>query len=193
MADEVLTTSGREPSVATDQAAGLGAITVSTTPLAVDASVLQLYVGGLSGSQGAPGVQNDYPRSVQYVHIGVNSGSYTVTITGTTVDGETDTEEISVVDAGTFRGVKAWAWITDVDLGAGIDALDSAQFQADSKIGIPYGIYATADVLHVVKNATAMQPASFTINTTYNTIEETGVPVGALDEYWYWVRWHGAI
>ena len=197
MTDEVLTTTGRQPSVETDQIAGLGAVVVSTSPLLVDATSL---VGGAqpgpaSGSQGAPAAQNDYPRSVKYIHSGVASTfPYTVTITGTLANGQTaQTEEIVITVAATYRGVKAWAWITDIDLGGGIAGADAWELQSDSKIGIPFGIYAAADVLHVVKNSAGMQPASFTINTTYNTIEETGVAVGAADEYWYYVRHHGAI
>ena len=196
MGDEIITTTGREPSVETDQAAGLGAVIVSTSPLTVDGASMVggAQAGPASGSQGLPALQPDYPRSIKYIHTGAASTfPYTVTITGTTADGETDTEEIVVTVAATYRGVKAWAWITDIDLGDGIAGGDTWELQLDSKIGIPFSIYAAADVLHMVKNSTGMQAASFTINTTYNTIEETGVAVGANDEYWYYVRHHGAI
>lgn len=184
--------------------AGIGCVCVMAGAQAVGllahATVLQNYPGGTAaGDKGAPGVQNDFPRSVQWVHTGANTGAYTATITGTTADGATaQTEAISVTGAGTFPSNKAWAYITNINITVGIHAADSASLQMASKIGIPYKIYAAADLLYVSKTAALgtgviMLPASFTVNTTYSTIAETGVNVAAGDIYCYYVRHHGAI
>lgn len=138
------------------------------------------------------GNQCDCPRNVQVVDNGVGVGNTgNVIITGLNQYGNPDTETIAITTLGTTEGVKAWSYIISIQFPAITDT--NVEVQVASKIGIAGDLRANG-LKTVAKDPAGvgakefMPAASFTVNTVYDTVEETGVAIAAGDVYDYYFK-----
>ena len=124
------------------------------------------------------GTNEDDCRNVQVVDAGAAAGD--VVIRGYNYKGELITETIPIAGGGTFIGNVAFAWITEIDFpatgGGNIDVCLGSRIGLGNPIG-------RIDTFIAKKNFLMMNSVLFTVSLVYNTIEETGVAVAALDTF----------
>jgi len=138
------------------------------------------------------GDQCDVPRNVKVVDNGVGAGNTgNVVVTGLDQYGSAQTETIAITNGGTAQGVKAFTYISQIVFPAITDT--NIEVQVASKIGIP-GDLRSDGLKTVAKDAagggakTFMLASAFTVETIYDTVEETGVAVVAGDQYDYYIK-----
>jgi hypothetical protein len=166
--------------------------------LLADATQMDSIIGAGAPINQAPATRTttDWARTVKVVHAGVVTAfPYNITLTGTAMlKGalRAVTEVITVTGAGTFRGVVPWHNISNWTSSGNIGLADTVKLQFDSRLGLEHRLRAATHLLACRKSPGGAAPlyrtpASFTLNLTQYTIEETGVAVVAGDNYEYWV------
>ena len=138
--------------------------------------------------------QPDVPRNVK---IAITDGDVSITdfdidVVGVDSKGDAQTENFIFAGGLNQVGNIAFATITSVTVNSitGDGAGDILDVGIGSKIGLSNTLdYTTTDVYKVKKNNADYPAASYTVNTTYNTVDvSTGGAINAGDDFTIWFR-----
>lgn len=96
-----------------------------------------------------------------------------VTITGTTADGTTSaTDAITIVDGGTAQGVKAFTYVSNINVSDALISPEEVTIGIGDVIGLHNPISAEADIyMKTVDGTEEYGEISGKANTTYNTLD----------------------
>jgi hypothetical protein len=138
------------------------------------------------------GDQNDAPRNLIIVDNGVGVGNAgDVIVTGYDQYGELVTETIAITTLGSTEGVTPFTWITQIEFPAITDT--NIEVQMGNAIGVAADL-SSGDLKACSHDAAGggaksfVNISGFTLNTTYDTIEFTGVAIAAGDVFDYYVK-----
>jgi len=96
------------------------------------------------------GITNpDVSRNISVTATDNAAPSGNVLIEGINAEGDTDSEEITIIAGGTAYGSKAFAVITGITIPAGLSAADTVEIGMSDKLGLSQPIYAASDVFEV--------------------------------------------
>lgn len=127
-----------------------------------------------SGQDVSTAITNpDYARNITVSCTDNNSPSGDVTITGTLADGTTSqTDVITISAGGTAQGVKAFVYVSNINVPAGVPAEDEVTIGIGDVLGLQNAISAEADIyLKTVDGVEEYGEISGNANTTYNTLD----------------------
>jgi len=140
---------------------------------AADVDYVHAAIVGTGASQDInTGITNpDYGRNITVTSTAGSVG--VVTITGTTVDGTTSaTDAITIVDGGTASGVKAFVYVSNINVSSALISPEEVTIGIGDIIGLPNPISEEADIyMKTVDGAEEYGEISGNANITYNTLD----------------------
>jgi len=142
---------------------------------AADTDYVHLAITGTGASNDvSTAITNpDYGRNITITHTYNDSPSGNVTITGTLADGTTGQTDVIAIagEASTVQGVKAFTYVSNINIPAGVPAGDTVSIGIGDVIGLQNAINAEADIyLKTVDGVEEYGEISGNGNTTYNTL-----------------------
>jgi len=144
----------------------------------IDAAQTDYVHAAITGTGGSNDVSTaitnpDYGRIVTVTCTNNNSPAGDVTITGTTATGETSaTDAITISAGGTAAGVKAFTYISNINVPAGVPAEDEVTVGIGDVIGLQNSISAEADVyMKTVDGVEEYGEIAGNTDTTNNTVD----------------------
>ena len=142
---------------------------------AADTDYVHAAITGTGGSNDvSTAITNpDYGRIVTVTCTNNNSPTGDITITGTTACGETSaTDAITISAGGTAAGVKAFTYISNINVPAGVPAEDDVTIGIGDVIGLQNSISAEADVyMKTVDGVEEYGEIAGNTDTTNNTVD----------------------
>lgn len=124
----------------------------------------------------------DIPRNISVTTTNNAAPSGTVTITGNLANGQTDTEDITIVAGATAFGNKAFATVYSFTVPAGVGAGDTVSIGFSDKVGLSS---LSASSLIKVKENNADATGTYSLNTTYATVDLADIGGGDDFTIWY--------
>ena len=115
----------------------------------------------------------DYGRIITVTTTNVAAPSGNVTITGTLASGATaQTDAITISAGGTASGVKAFVYVSNINIPSTVSASDTCAIGIGDKIGLPNAVSAEADVyMKTVDGVEEYGEIAGNVNTTNNTVD----------------------
>jgi len=142
---------------------------------AADTDYVHAAIAGNDGSQDInTGIVNpDYGRNIIVTCTDNDTPSGDVTITGTTATGETSATDVITISAGgTAAGVKAFVYVSNINVPAGVSASDNVTIGVGDVIGLQNSISAEADVyMKTVDGVEEYGEIAGNTDTTNNTLD----------------------
>ena len=124
----------------------------------------------------------DVPRNISVTTTNNAAPSGTVTITGKLANGQISTEDITISAGATAFGNKAFATVTSFTVPAGVTAADTVAIGFSDKIGLSS---LSASSLFKVKENNADATGTYSLNTTYKTVDLSVINAGDDFTIWY--------